>query len=140
MLKKCLFKVSPDSSLSASLSLAALRIFAGLSMAFAHGLGKLPPPEKLIEGVGAMGFPAPELFAWLAALSEFAGGILLAVGFLTRPAAAFMAITMFVAAFVVHSADPFNVKEMALLYFFISVAFAVRGANRISVDRFFAQS
>ena len=117
-----------------ALALTLLRVFIGLSMAFSHGLGKIPPNEQLIGGVQGMGFPMPELFAWAAGLAEFAGGILLAVGLLTRPAAAFVVFTMAVAAFGVHAADPFGVKEMALLYFFTSLFFVIHGAGRWSVD------
>lgn len=116
-----------------------LRVFVGLTMAFGHGLGKMPPPPQMVEGVTAMGFPMPEVFAWLAALSEFAGGILLALGLLTRPAALFMAITMAVAAFMVHAADPFSTKEMALLYLVTSVFFVIHGAGRWSADHFISQ-
>lgn len=116
-----------------------LRLFAGLTMAFAHGLGKIPPPEMLVQGLGAMGFPAPEFFAWAAALAEFAGGLLLALGLLTRPAAFFMAFTMAVAAFGAHAADPFQKKEMALLYLVISLFFVIYGAGKFSIDRFISK-
>lgn len=122
-----------------ALALTLLRVFIGLTMAFSHGLGKLPPGEQLIGGVQGMGFPMPEFFAWAAGLSEFVGGILLAVGLLTRPAAAFVVFTMAVAAFVVHAADPFGVKEMALLYFFTSLFFVIHGAGRWSVDSILAK-
>lgn len=121
------------------LALFILRVFIGLTMAFSHGLAKMPPSEQLIAGVEAMGFPAPQMFAWLASLAEFAGGLLLAVGLLTRPSAALMAITMAVAAFVAHSADPFAKKEMALLFLFTSLFFALHGAGRWSVDSFLAK-
>lgn len=135
MVKKLFSTVNSNDSIN-DFALLFLRLSAGLTMAFAHGLGKMPPPEMLVQGVGAMGFPMPELFAWLAGLSEFLGGLFLAIGLLTRPAAFFMAITMGVAAFVVHAADPFVKKEMALLYLFISAFFAIRGAGKFSVDRF----
>ncbi|WP_235046249.1 DoxX family protein [Bdellovibrio bacteriovorus] len=115
-------------------ALTVLRVFIGLTMAFSHGLGKIPPPEMLVEGVRSMGFPAPELFAWCAGLAEFAGGILLALGLLTRPAAAFMVFTMMVAVFGVHAADPFGQKEMGLLYLFTGLFFVLHGAGRWSVD------
>lgn len=116
------------------LALTLLRVFIGLTMAFSHGLGKLPPPEMLVEGVRGLGFPMPEFFAWCAGLAEFAGGILLALGLLTRPAAAFVVFTMAVAAFGVHGADPFIKKEMSLLYLFASLFFVIHGAGRWSVD------
>ncbi|MBL7543027.1 MAG: DoxX family protein [Bdellovibrionaceae bacterium] len=117
-----------------SLAVAVLRVFVGLTMAFSHGLGKVPPPEQLIGGLESMGFPMPVFFAWCAGLAEFAGGLLLALGLLTRPSALFMAITMAVAAFVAHAADPFQKKEMALLYLFISLFFFIYGAGKWSLD------
>lgn len=117
-----------------ALALALLRVFVGLCMAFSHGLGKIPPNEMLIGGVQALGFPMPELFAWAAGLAEFAGGVLLALGLLTRPAAAFVVFTMAVAAFGAHAADPFAKKEMALLYLFTALFFVIHGAGRWSID------
>lgn len=117
------------------LGLLIFRLFVGLSMAFAHGLGKMPPPSQLVEGLSAMGFPAPGLFAWLAGLSEFAGGLLIAVGLFARPSALFLGITMAVAGFVAHSADPFRVKELAFLYLASCVLIFFAGAGRFSLDK-----
>jgi putative oxidoreductase len=117
-------------------ALTLLRVFAGLSLALAHGLGKMPPSEKFIEGVTNLGFPAPMLFAWSAGLAELAGGMLVAVGLATRPAAVFACFTMLVAAFGAHSADPFQKKELALLYATIMLAFVFVGAGRFGLDAF----
>ena len=133
-MKKFLFATTPEKSIFNESSITILRIAAGLLMAGLHGLGKVPPSEKLIEGVQAMGFPAPALFAWLAGLAELVGGVFLAVGFLTRPSAFFMAFTMFVAAFGKHLADPWDVKELSVIYLCIALVFVFRGAGRISVD------
>lgn len=111
-----------------------LRVFVGLTMALGHGLGKMPPPQMLVDGVAGLGFPMPEMFAWAAALAELAGGLFVAFGLLTRPAAAFIAFTMLVAAFGAHAADGFDKKEMALLYFFTMLFFALAGAGRWSLD------
>lgn len=116
------------------LGLLLFRLFVGLTMAFAHGLGKLPPSEQLIGGVSSMGFPAPIVFAWAAALAEFVGGVLIAGGLFTRYAALFLAFTMGVAAFVAHAADPFKAKEMALLYLASAVLLLFTGAGRFSLD------
>lgn len=137
-MKKCILSANNSNcSFADNMGLTLLRVFAGLTMAFAHGMGKLPPPEMMINGVEALGFPMPHFFAWCAAFAEFGGGLLLAVGFLTRPAAAFMALTMAVAAFGAHAADPFQIKEMAFLYLFISIFFVLRGAGNWSLDRLF---
>ena len=135
-MKKYFFVVTAEKNLSAELSIMALRVFAGLVMAFGHGLGKLPPPDGLVGAVAALGFPIPFFFAWMAALAEFAGGLLLALGLFTRPAAFGLVFTMGVAAFGAHATDPFKNKEMALLYLFVALIFMIRGAGRFSIDRF----
>jgi len=117
------------------LGLLIFRLCVGLALAFSHGMGKMPPPDELIAGVGSMGFPLPVLFAWAAALSEFAGGLFIAAGFLTRFAAGFVGFTMAVAFFIVHAADPFMKKEMAFLYLVAAVLLIFTGAGKYSVDR-----
>jgi putative oxidoreductase len=126
LIKKFLVSITPESSSFNELSMTALRVFAGASMAFAHGLGKLPPSEGLIGKTAEMGFPEPLFFAWAAALSEFVGGLMIAGGLLTRVGAAFGA----------HAADPFGKQELSLFYLVVSLVFLVRGSGRISVDRF----
>lgn len=118
----------------ADVGLLLLRLFAGLAMAFAHGIGKLPPGDGFVRTVADLGFPAPVVFAWAAGLAEFVGGLLLAAGFLTRPAALAIAFTMAVAAFGRHAADPFAVQEKALLFLFVAVLFVLAGPGRFSVD------
>lgn len=118
----------------ANFGLLILRVYAGLVLASQHGIGKIPPPEKFIHGVGELGFPLPGFFAWAAGCSEFFGGILLAVGLFTRPAAFFILITMLTAVFGRHAADPFNVKELALTYAFIALCFIFSGSGRYGID------
>ncbi len=137
MLKQILFGGESGLSSLANAGLTLLRIFAGVAMALSHGIGKLPPSEGIIQATAGLGFPAPTLFAWAAALAEFAGGIGLALGLFTRISSFFVAFTMFVAAFGAHLNDPFAKKEMALLYFFIAVDFLLKGAGDWSIDSFF---
>lgn len=136
MIKRLLFKTTQENSLFTEATMTALRVVAGLLLALLHGMGKVPPSEQLIGGVTGLGFPAPTLFAWLAGLAELLGGIFLAIGFLTRPSAFFIAFTMLVAVFGTHAADPFDVKELGLLYMLVALIFVARGAGRWSVDRF----
>ena len=114
--------------------LLLLRVFAGLALAFGHGLAKFKDPSGIIKGAEAMGFPAPTFFGWMAALSEFLGGLLLALGLLTRPAAFLVACTMATAGFVRHAEDPFARKELALLYLGIAVLFMLSGSGRFGLD------
>ena len=91
---------------------------------------------KFTEGVAAMGFPAPEAFAWMAALSELVGGVLVALGLGTRVSAFFVAFTMVVAAFVQHAADPFAKKELAVLFLVGFSALILTGGGQFALDRF----
>lgn len=112
-----------------------LRLLSGCGIAY-HGYGKVfgGNMDQFAQGVASMGFPMPEFFAWAASLSEFAGGICIAVGLFTRPAAMFVFATMFVAAFVKHGADPLKRKELALAYWTISGAILGLGAGKFSLD------
>lgn len=122
-----------DSRLDIALSF--LRIWIG-TMFIVHGspkiFGGIP---KLTATVDKMGFPLPEVFAWMAALSEFGGGVLLLLGLAVRPAAFFAATTMIVAAFVRHADDPFNKKELALTYLVILIFFMIVGGGRYAIGR-----
>lgn len=119
---------------AAHLGLAVLRVTAGVSLAVAHGFGKIPPSVGFVAAVRGMGFPAPEAFAWSAALAEAVGGLLLAAGFLTRPAAFAVAVTMGVALFGVHWHDPWADQELAALYGAAALAVLFAGPGRLSVD------
>ncbi|MBC6998413.1 DoxX family protein [Cytophaga sp. FL35] len=122
-----------NNSLLKDIGLAVLRIGASAFM-LTHGYGKL---QMLINGA-EFGNPlgigsTPSLF--LAMIGEFICPILIIFGFKTRWAAIPVIITMAVAAFIVHGADPFQRKEMALLYLVAFVAIALAGPGKFSVDR-----
>ena len=118
------------------MGLLAVRVIGGLALALAHGRGKMPPSEGFIGRVGEMGFFAPELFAWMAATAEFGGGILLALGLLTRPAALLVCGNMVVVALMAHAGDPFGDREKAVLFGAIALLCLLAGAGRYSLDAF----
>lgn len=130
-MRRLVFDSAPPSR---DLGLLVLRLFAGLGMALAHGWGKLPPSDGFVARLAEVGLPAPEVFGWLAGLAEFGGGLLVAVGLATRPAAALVVVTMLVAAFGAHAGDPFAAREKALLYGVAFLALALTGAGRLSLD------
>ena len=134
---KLLYSGQEVKSKAMNIGLALLRIVAGLSMAFGHGLGKMPPSEGFIDGVGKMGFPLPAVFAWAAGSSEFIGGLLLALGLFTRPSAFFLTATMAVAAFIRHADDPFSGKEKALLFMVIFIFLLISGSGKFGIDNLF---
>jgi putative oxidoreductase len=122
----------------------ALRVAVGASLV-PHGMQKLfmafngPGMDKFAASLAGMGFPAPTLMAWPVALTEFVGGTLLAIGLLTRPAAAAIFIFMMVAAFVVHLPNGFfwtnRGFEFPLMWGVAALFFLIRGGGPYSVDR-----
>lgn len=121
-------------SLSKDIGLALLRILPSV-MLLTHGLPKF---QKLIGGNFEFGDPigigaAPSLF--LAVIGEFICPILLIVGFKTRWAAIPPAITMAVAAFIVHASDPFGTKEKAFLFLAFFIVIILVGPGKFSVDK-----
>lgn len=114
--------------------LLVLRLFAGLALALLHGIGKVPPSEGFVGMVGGMGMPAPALFAWLAGLAELVGGLLLAIGLLTRPAAIVVAIHFVFVVFLAHAGDAIGDRELGLFFLATAVLFALAGPGRYSVD------
>lgn len=116
----------------------------GVGMCFIkHGWSKISNPD-LWEGiggaVGALGFTVPPVIAkglgFLAAISEFGGGICLVLGFMFRLACIFMACTMAVAlATHLKKGDSFGIYSHALesLILFFSLIFI--GPGKIGFER-----
>ena len=100
-----------------------------------HGIPKF---QKLISGDFQFPDPigigsTPSLF--LTVIAEFLCPILIIIGFKTRWAAVPVVITMFVAAFVVHGADPLAKKELGLLYAVIFIVVFILGPGKYSIDK-----
>lgn len=121
------------------LALLLFRLWFGAMMIY-HGYGKVfGGIGRFTQGVAKMGFPAPEFFAWAAALSEFAGGILIILGLGSRIVSVMAAITMGVAAFIRHADDPFKSKELAITYLILAVVLFLLGPGRHSIDAMLAR-
>ncbi|HUC61672.1 MAG TPA: DoxX family protein [Alphaproteobacteria bacterium] len=79
------------------------------------------------------------VFAWLAILIEFFGGIAVAVGFLTRPIAFLFFVEMLIAIFVIHLPNGWfwagRGIEYPLMWGLIALAVAIKGSGRCSIDR-----
>ncbi len=123
-----------NNSILRDIGLALLRILPSIMM-LTHGYPKF---QKLISGNFEFGDPlgigtTPSLF--LAVIGEFFVPILLIIGFKTRLVAIPAAITMFVAAFIVHGEDPFETKEKALLYLVFFVVIILLGPGKYSIDK-----
>ena len=118
----------------ASLGLLALRLLAGIALMH-HGWGKIQHP------FGWMGPDSgtPAFLQGLAALSEFGGGLALALGLLTPLAMLGVLCTMGYAAFIhISGGDPFVGRprswEPAGLFFVIALCVLLTGPGRFSLD------
>jgi putative oxidoreductase len=127
------------------LSYPMIRFFTGLIL-MPHGAQKLfgwfggNGLQATAEGFAThLGLEPGLFFAALVGGTEFFGGLFLALGFLTRPAAAAIAIVMAVAVFKVHLANGFfwtgGGYEYPLLWGLIALALAFRGGGELSIDR-----
>lgn len=116
------------------IGLLLLRLgFSGLMLT--HGIPKL---MKLVQGNFEFSDPlgigaVPSLL--LVVIGEAICPLLIIIGYKTRLAAIPPAITMAVAAFIVHGSDPIGSKEKALLYLFAFSIMALTGAGKYAVDR-----
>lgn len=130
-----LFLSTPLSAGWQEFGLLVLRLVFGLSLALAHGWGKLPPPRPFIGMVENLGFPAPTVFAWLAGIAEFGGGMLIAIGLATRFGAILIILVMAAALLTAHASDPYGQMELAVLFLAAGVTLFFTGPGRISMDR-----
>lgn len=138
MIRRMMTTVSLFQPLLNDIAILLLRVtFGGLMIV--HGWSKVTNFEKHTQ-------PGPEAFADPlgigitmslvgAIIGEVVGSILVMLGCCTRLGALLMAFTMGVAAFIVHASHPLATKEMALLYLAATVAIALFGGGRFSVDR-----
>ncbi|MFL5574635.1 MAG: DoxX family protein [Gemmatimonadaceae bacterium] len=119
-------------------ALTILRIGVGL-LYMQHGAQKLLGLFGGVDGNGGTVQLASQF--GLAGIIELGGGLLIAIGFLTRPAALVAALEMLAALFVVHlprgGAPVQNGGELPLLYFLVFLYLASRGAGPYSVDAVF---
>jgi len=119
--------------------LLLLRVLFGLYLAFGHGLGKITGGPEQWAGLGGtmeifgLGF-APTFWGFMAAIAEFVCALLVAVGFLTRPAALLVVINMSVAATAHITGVIDGGPEMALLYGIAFLSLIFVGPGKYSVD------
>ena len=113
--------------------LLVLRVSAGLMMA-GHGWGKLSTwSEKVDKFPDPIGVGSTPSLA-LAVFAEFFCAGLVALGLATRAAAVPVVITMLVAALIVHGEDPWQRKELAVLFLSAFVTVILTGPGKFSLD------
>lgn len=131
------FMKVPNQATGTSIALFALRLAMG-SAFILHGWGKIQTPFGWMPPES----PVPGFLQFLAAISEFGGGIALVLGLLTRLSSLGLMFTMLVATFfhAVMMGDPFvrqgpgGAFELPLMYALISILFIVVGPGKFSID------
>lgn len=124
------------------MAILVLRLALGFMFA-AHGLQKAfglfggPGIGGFSEMLSGLGFKSSLIWAYLAAYTELVGGILLAVGFLTRGAASLLLILIVVAAFKVHLRKGFFLSqggfEYAFIIFSVCLALILLGPGKYAI-------
>jgi putative oxidoreductase len=119
------------------LGILILRVSFGLVMMAAHGLPKL---KKLLSGEQIKFFDPfgiGEYASFVLALgAEFFASLLLTLGIFTKISTFSLSVTMFVAAFLYHTNDPFNVKEKPILFLIAYVVLFLTGPGKYSLQNF----
>jgi putative oxidoreductase len=112
-----------------------LRVIAGLALV-THGAGKIGDPFGAAGMVEGLGFYPGAFWSLLLSLTEFFGGVLIAIGFLTRPAsfAAMFVLLVTVYFHWVVQGQGYSGAEKSILWAAIFFYFAIRGGNRHSID------
>lgn len=121
-------------SLNTDVATLVLRlVFGGLFIRY--GYMKLVSFDEMLSmfqdiiGIGIK----PSLI--LVIFAEFFCGILVTIGLFTRFAVIPIFITMFVAYFIAHANDTFDVKALAFVFLLLSIVVFILGGGKYSVDR-----
>jgi putative oxidoreductase len=118
----------------ARLWFALLILPSGYEKVFHDGAARIAAGNVLKTG-----FYPPMFWAWVVALLEFFGMLLLAAGLLTRPIAFMFAVELAVIALTIQMPNGYfwtsRGAEFALALFFVCVAFVIGGGGRYSLDR-----
>lgn len=100
-----------------------------------HGLQKL----TMLLGPDPVDFPDPiglgaVTSLLLAIFAEVVCSFLIILGVATKLSCIPLIVTMLIIIFNVHHTDPFEAKELPVLYLLVFVVFFVTGAGKFSVD------
>lgn len=115
--------------------LALLLLRLGVAAVFIyHGWGKLTGIEAVQGFFGSIGIPLAGIMAWVVAIVEFLGGIMVLVGYKIRIPAILLAIVMVVAIVTVKLGGGFEGARVDILLLVMTVSLFILGSGDYSVD------
>ena len=133
-------KLDPVYELLSPLAYPMIRLAVGIMM-IPHGYAKLFNEggiERTAKFFSSIGIEPSIFFAWYVGIVEFAGGICVMLGFLTRIFSIQLIGVLFVATFFVHFQNGFLwVKggyEYPLMWMLIMIAITFKGGGKLSID------
>jgi len=133
-------KLEPLYELLSPLAYPMIRLAVGI-MKIPHGYAKLFNEggiERTAKFFSSIGIEPSIFFAWYVGIIEFAGGICVAIGLLTRIFSAQLIGILFVATFFVHFQNGFlwikGGYEYPLMWMIIMIAITIRGGSNLSID------
>lgn len=115
------------------IALLLLRVGVGLVFILA-GWGKLTGIEGVQGFFGNLGIPLPALMAWVVAIVEFFGGLMVLLGAWARIPNLLLAFIMVVALLTTKLDGDFSSARVDLLLLFMTTALAILGSGKYSVD------
>ena len=131
-----------DKTKTRDIILLSVRIWLGYRMftaSYSSVVGILFHPGErafFIKWFGEeLHFPLPLTMAFLAKGAELTGGILVLIGFFTRPGAALIAFTMLVATLTANLGQDWNIDGgFTVSYFLFALILLTEGAGKFSLD------
>ena len=120
--------------ISADIAALLLRLIFG-SLFVHYGYQKLSNFDQILPMFPDLIHIGAKLSFILVIFAELVCGFLVLIGFATRLAVIPILITMIVAYFIAHAKDPFEAKQLALVYLLLSIVIFVLGAGRFSMDK-----
>lgn len=116
-------------------SVALLLLRLGVAVVFIyHGWGKVTGIEGVQEFFGNIGIPLAGIMAWVVALTEFVGGIMVLAGFKIRIPSILLAIVMVVAILTVKISAGFEAARIDILLLMMTLSLSILGSGSYSVD------
>lgn len=134
MITKCVFadKLRDVAPLVLRLALGSIFMWHGYDKVFVKGM------PAIAGFLGGLGFPAPDLFAYILGYGELVFGLLMIIGLLTRLAAKFEVIVAIVAFLTVHMSNGFAISnggyEFIMLIGAAAFSLMVTGPGKYSAD------